>query len=194
MTMTAPLVAPPNGRMPTTGCDSRRIRVRTLRATDGPRHEAFVRGLSAETLYNRMLGAGMAVTPEGLQRLVNVDQRTHIALAAVVRENGAERIVGVARYALEADPGFAELAVTVDDAWQGCGVGRRLLTALIRRARAARVTCLFGDCFPSNTAMLSLLRNSGFSIASTPGDAHLTRGTRLLAVPRRGRGRAPVPA
>jgi acetyltransferase len=125
---------------------------------------------------------------------VNVDQRTHVALAAVVREDGAERIVGVARYALEADPALAELAVTVDDAWQRRGVGRRLLAALIRRARSAGVASLFGDCFPSNTAMLSLLRSADFTIATSPGDVHLTRGTRLLSRPRRRRARSAVTA
>lgn len=192
--MTVPLHSRPTSRStPAELLAARRLRVRALRPDDAARYEAFVRGLSRETLYNRLLGAGLAVTPEGLQRLVNVDQRTHVALAAVLRERGEVRIVGVARYALEADPSLAELAVTVDDAWQGRGIGHRLLAALVRRARSAGVARLFGDCFPSNTAMLALLRDAGFVIESCPGDVHLTRGTRLLARPRRRRTAADVP-
>jgi L-amino acid N-acyltransferase YncA len=63
-------------------------------------------------------------------------------------------------------------------------VGHALLRALVRRARAAGVRTLFGDAFPSNTAMLTLMQHCGFALASCPGDAHLTRGTRLLAPPR----------
>lgn len=158
--------------------------IRPLGHADAPAYERFVRGLSEQTLHNRLLGAGLAVTPEALACMVDVDQRTHVALAAVERVPAGERIVGVARYALEADPALAELAVTVADAWQGQGVGRALLAALVRRARAAGVRMLFGDAFPSNAAMLALLRSAGFALAPTPGDAHLTRGSMLLRDPR----------
>jgi acetyltransferase len=169
---------------PLTLANGARLRIRPLRERDAPGYEAFVRGLSAETLYNRLLGAGLAVTAEGLHRLIAVDQVTHVALAATVRAPGGERIVGVARFALEVDPAIAELAVTVADDWQGRGVGRALLNALVRRARVAGVRTLFGDVFPSNISMLVLLQHAGFALASCPGDAHLTRGTRLLSKPR----------
>jgi acetyltransferase len=162
-----------------------RLVIRPLRPDDAPAYECFVHGLSAETLHNRLLGAGLAITPEALAYMLAVDQLTHVALAAVERTPDGERIVGIARYALEADPALAELAVTVADAWQGQGVGHALLAALVRRARAGRVKMLFGDAFPSNAAMLALMRNAGFSLAPTPGDAHLTRGSMLLRAPRR---------
>jgi acetyltransferase len=158
--------------------------IRPLRREDARAYERFAYSLSAETLHNRLLGAGLAITPERLAYMVEVDQLTHVALAAIERATGGERIVGVARYALEADPTLAEFAVTVADAWQGQGVGRALLAALVRRARAAGVKMLFGDTFPSNTAMLALMRSADFALAPTPGDAHLTRGSMLLRAPR----------
>jgi acetyltransferase len=164
-----------------------RVRIRPLRRDDAPAYESFVRGLSAETLYNRLLGAGLVVTPEGLEHMIGIDQVTHVALVATVKRADGESIVGVARYALELDPACAELAVTVADDWQGKGVGRALLGALVRRARKAGVRVLFGDALPGNAAMLGLMVREGFHLASSPGDAHLTRGTRLVAGPRRRR-------
>lgn len=156
------------------------VRLRPLRHDDAVAYEAFARELSAATLHNRLLGAGLAITPEGLARMLAVDQVTHVALVATARSSSGERIVGVARYALGADATTGELAVTVADDWQGRGVGRVLLAALMRRARTHGVGALYGDALSGNAAMLHLLASHGFSLAPVPGDMRLTRGTRLL--------------
>lgn len=161
-----------------------RVRVRPLRASDGPGYAAFVRGLSPQTLYNRLLGGGVAVTAEALDRLLRVDQVRHVALAATVRIDGEVRIIGVARYALESASDRGEFAVTVADEWQHMGIGGLLMRALVHHARKANVVELFGDAFATNAGMLTLMSRTGFTLGRTPGDAHLTRGTLRLA-PRR---------
>jgi acetyltransferase len=161
-----------------------RVRIRPLSGRDAAAYAAFVRGLSRETLNNRLLGAGLAVTSDGIERLLRVDQSSHVALAATTRIDGETRIIGIARYALESASDRGEMAVTVADEWQGMGIGCRLLRALVRHARKAGVAELFGDAFATNDAMIRLMRGAGFTLGPSPGDAHLTRGSLRLVPPR----------
>src|SRR5439155_1429625 len=77
----------------------RSCRVRPIRGSDRDLKREFLAGLSARARYNRFLGAVRELSPEALDRLVRVDYRSQMALVALAGEGGAERIVGVARYA-----------------------------------------------------------------------------------------------
>jgi GNAT superfamily N-acetyltransferase len=184
--MTSRLLNAPKRRAPAPGRAARpRVRIRPLRASDGAGYVAFVRGLSHETLRNRLLGGGLAVTAEALDRMLRVDQVRHVALAATARVDGEVRIIGVARYALESASERGELAVTVADEWQGMGIGCLLIRRLVQHARKSGVAELYGDSFATNTGMVVLMRRAGFTLGRTPGDAQLTRGTLRFAPPRR---------
>lgn len=161
-----------------------RVALRPLLPEDRPAYVTFVTGLSAETLHNRLLGAGMRVTDAGIDRLLGVDPRFHVAIAATSPlDDGAPRIVGIGRFALEPDGSAAEFAVTVADDWHRRGLGTILLEAIERASAARGVATLKGDVLPSNTAMLGLARKRGFTLSATPGDAHLVRVAKCVATP-----------
>ena len=87
----------------------------------------------------------------------------------------SETPVGVGRYALTADDDTAEIAVTIADAWQGCGLGRLLLERVIDAARRNGVRRLTGDVLAANARMLALARRFGFRIEPHPEGATLRR-------------------
>jgi acetyltransferase len=157
------------------------ISIRPLRADDFEIEEAFLRGLSSRTRNNRLLGGARQITPEYVARLTRVDYPREFALAAVVVLEGAETLIGVARYALDPADGSCEFAIVVADAWQGSGLGRRLLERLIEAARALRMTRMKGYAFSTNSVMLGLARNLGFQLKREPDDATLMRMTLELA-------------
>ena len=72
---------------------------------------------------------------------------------------GPETIVGEARYAFDADTESFEFGLSIDDRWQGQGVGSALLNNLECRAAAFGATRLFGDTLRSNEAMIGLPAN-----------------------------------
>ena len=83
--------------------------------------------LSVESRYTRF-GQGRGVlTDAELDYLANIDQRRHVAWGAVVGGAAA----GVGRYIQIPGTAAAEVAVTVVDWLQGCGLGKILLIALI---------------------------------------------------------------
>ena len=92
--------------------------VRAVRHDDGELEEAFVRGLSLESAYQRMLSGGTKVTPEWIESMTHIDYDRHMAFAVTTVRDGVEQFVGVARYVVDPAALRAEVAIVVGDAWQ----------------------------------------------------------------------------
>jgi acetyltransferase len=151
------------------------ISMRPLRPDDFEIEMTFIRGLSAETRYKRLLGGARAITPDYVTRLTRVDYPREFALAAVVLLEGCETLLGVARYATDHSGNGCEFAIVIADDWQGRGLGKLLLERLIEVACAHRISYLNGFVLSTHAAMLRLARKLGFELRSEPGDARLTR-------------------
>jgi acetyltransferase len=150
------------------------VTLRPLQPADAAIEHRFVSGLSEGTRYNRLLGGAMKITDAYIRRLIEVDGVHEVALAAITMLEDAELIIGVGRYVVDAEGRGCEFALVVADAWQGRGIGRRMLEKLIAVARAR------GDVLSTNVAMLTLARHLGFKAARHPDDATITRVTRSL--------------
>jgi phosphinothricin acetyltransferase len=57
----------------------------------------------------------------------------------------------------------ADLSVYVERGWRGCGVGRRLLEALVETARRLGYHKMVLAAFPSNAAGMALYERLGFT-------------------------------
>jgi len=151
------------------------ITVRPIRPEDIDLETDFARKLSKETRYNRFLGGGVRLTPELLEKFTRIDFSRDMALIASATIEGAETAIGVARYARLADDVICEFAITVADAWQGCGIGRKLLAMLVDSARGHGLRQIIGDVLATNTPMLHLARSQEFRIERHPEGAELRR-------------------
>ena len=130
------------------------VTTRPVRPDDAPLFCRLWDRLSPETVYRRF-HAPLRSPPVDAHRLVEVDHDLREALVAVI---GGE-VVGVARYDRSpADPGTADVAVVVEDAWQGVGVGRQLLAELTELAARRGVRSLTADVQADNDRMVGLLR------------------------------------
>jgi GNAT superfamily N-acetyltransferase len=147
-----------------------RVAIRPLaRADRDALAEAFSR-LSEETRRRRFRGPASRLGERELDRLTRIDHHEHEALAAIAPDTGP--IVGVARYVvLPHDPGAAEVAVAVDDEWQRRGIGRRLMSELVGRARAEGVTRLLAYVGADNQLVLGWIARVGGVPVARDGDA-----------------------
>ena len=102
-----------------------------------------------------------------------MDFSRDMALAAATMLDG-ETLLGVARYVRDRSGDAAEFAIVIADAWQGRGIGRRLLAKLIEAARRRGVKRLYGDILATNRPMLELARKLGFELGRHE-DATITR-------------------
>lgn len=153
------------------------LTIRPIAATDYAIEEAFIEALSFQTGYQRLLSVRKP-QPAEIERFTHPDPAREAAWIGATTIDGVETMCGVARYVR--DGLRAEWAIVVADAWQGRGLGEKLLRRLIDSAREAGVETLSDITFATNAGMLALARKLGFAITREPGDATLARMTLVL--------------
>jgi|ERR1043166_8875445 ribosomal protein S18 acetylase RimI-like enzyme len=155
--------------------DGRRIEIRALRPGDRAGLLASVGRVAAPSLYRRFLGAKHGFTEKEIDFFSNIDFINHVALVAVMPENGRETIVGGARYII-GQPGQAEVAFTVIDDYQGLGIGTALMSHLAAIAHAAGIRELIADVLSDNAPMLAVFKRSGLAVSTRreSGVLHVT--------------------
>jgi GNAT superfamily N-acetyltransferase len=103
-------------------------------------------------------------------------------VVAALQIEGHETIVGEACYAFDAGSVSFEFGLSIDDRWQGHGIGAALVKNLECRAAAFGAARQFGDTLRSNDAMIALARKSGYAFGHSPGDWKLVRFAREINV------------
>lgn len=149
--------------------DGRKVTLRPVRPSDAPRLMELHSRLSHESQYLRFFGAKPELSSEEAAWLAGVDLDRRFAIAACVREDGAERLVGVGRFDMGTE-GTAEAAVVVRDDYQGQGLGSALLERLVEVARGRGVKAFVGEILAENERMLGMLDSAGVQ-AERAGDA-----------------------
>jgi acyl-CoA synthetase (NDP forming)/GNAT superfamily N-acetyltransferase len=128
---------------------------------------------AGEEHVDHLLGTGGGQDPDG------GDLAGLIALIA-------DDVAGMASYERLPTRDEAEVALLVDDAHQGLGIGTLLLEALAVRATANGVARLVAEVLPNNAHMLNVFRTAGFAATTrySDGTVHvdlpLTRTAALL--------------
>jgi GNAT superfamily N-acetyltransferase len=153
----------------------RSLTVRYVEPRDADLLQGYFRALSVRSRYNRFLGAMSELPQTELGHFIHVGEDDRFSVVATMMIDGIETIVGEARYGFAADTASFEFGLSIEDRWQGHGIGSALLNNLQCRAAALGATRLFGDTLRSNEAMIGLARKSGFAFMPSPGDWKLVR-------------------
>ncbi|MDQ0139114.1 GNAT family N-acetyltransferase [Cupriavidus necator] len=164
----------------------------TLRRTgvhDVAALRAMVDALSRESRYFRFLTGGRVVDEIVASLAAPGDDGAALVVVGP-DDDGRQAIVASAEYVVSGQ--VAEFAVVVADAWQGQGLGRRLIARLCELARAAGLHGLRGDVLSENRRMLAILRGLGFASRRNPQDSYLHEVTLALAQPAPGGQRLPA--
>lgn len=153
--------------------------LRAVRAADLPAMRQYVLGLSSDSRGLRFHGGVNPTSERLLTHLTQADGRRHIALVAVLACDDGDLIVGEARCALGTHGEPAEFAMSVADAWQGRGLARALLRALLAAAGQAGVDAVMGEVLSRNARMSSFMQREGFAAGASP-EAGVQRWERRL--------------
>jgi len=133
------------------------LRIRPIRPDDeAGLRELFAR-LSTRTVFQRFFRAWRQLPDEWYPRFVQVDYEQRLALVAEVDGAEGARLLGVARYEPTDTDGVAEVALVVEDSWQGQGLGRRLLEAIVDAADKRGIHRFRADALSDNRRILKLL-------------------------------------
>jgi len=158
------------------------VTVRFVEPRDAEELQHYYGSLSTRSRYNRFLGAMRELPQSLLDRFTDLGRDGGFTVIATVTVDGFETIVGEARYAFHAATNDFEFGISIDDGWQGRGIGAALLKNLECRAAQFGATGLFGDTLRSNGPMLDLARKAGFSAHNHPDDWKLVRVEKRIGV------------
>jgi acetyltransferase len=134
--------------------DGTTVRLRPIRPEDEPELSALYARLSPETAYQRFFTVMARLPPSWAHILANVDYERRMAIVAVSPDN---RLIAVARYDLDETSNEAEIAVVVQDQWQGKGIGTILLAELLGYAETQGIRRFRADVLAENRRMLDLV-------------------------------------
>jgi GNAT superfamily N-acetyltransferase len=172
--------------------DQRSATIRAVRPSDKGLIMEALRGLSADSIYRRLFASKKEFTDADLKEFTEVDFLNVVALVAVLKQNGSDRIVGEGRYIRSGDAEMlqkAEVALLVHDAFQGLGIASCLLKHLIAIARETGITHLEAEVLRSNQAVFTILARSGLPVTMTT-----TRDFVHAVMDLRAEGRSPATA
>src|SRR6266542_2035363 len=149
--------------------DGTTVHVRPARHEDAPELQRLFEGLSGESRYLRFFSGAVDV-PLVVHWAADVDYQQRDGLVALTGADG--RIVAHVGGERERDrPERAEIALVIDDGFQGRGLGTIMLGQLAESARVQGVELFIAEVLPGNHRMLRVFRDSGFSVRtrSLPG-------------------------
>ncbi|PWT74637.1 MAG: hypothetical protein C5B46_03715 [Proteobacteria bacterium] len=142
--------------------DGRQVFVRPARLGDEPLIQAFVRGLSVDSRYQRFFLPLQELPPDHLKRLTQSHPKTYAALLAFDSSAAhSPRVAGIVEYGAEIRGEACELAVVVSEDWRRQGLALRLMKDLADVAAANGFTRVVIDVLRANVPALELARRFG---------------------------------
>ena len=145
--------------------DGSRIEIRALKPSDRDQLQSAVGRMSDETIHSRFFAPKRHFSEREIDFYLNVDFVNHVALVAVLDVAGRALIVGGGRY-IVTQPGIAEVAFGLDDAYQGRGIGGLLMRHLTAIAREGGLRELVAEVLAGNVAMLSVFKKAGLEMTT----------------------------
>jgi len=155
--------------------ENHEVTIRPMTSADTEKEAEFIRNLSLDTKHNRFLAGVNELSAAMLKKLCDIDGKNVMAFGATINVNNQEKLIGVSRYAVADNPNESEVAVTVADDWQHHGIGRLLMTPLIKYAQNNGITHLYSIDLTSNVAMHHLANDLGMNATPEAEDPHLVR-------------------
>ncbi len=145
--------------------DGSRIILRPIRSEDIEGWLDFVSRLSRRTKYLRFHSLPKLGRDDAI-RFCTVDYNNTFAFVAEVRGDQRKDIVAIGRYYRLPKKHSAEVAFAIEDAYQGKGIGTKLVEWLANVARENNITSFEADVLGENREMMGVFRAYGFHVES----------------------------
>lgn len=148
--------------------DGSALVLRPMASTDTDIARAFIRNLSFGSRYLRFGQGDIDFDDDALRGVCGADALTNTHLIVVTNDGSNDAAIAAsARYFVQDGGESCVFGLVVADAWQGEGLGRRLMQALIDSANSRGVKVMRGEVLASNTRMLDFLQKMGFHMEET---------------------------
>ena len=135
---------------------------------DEPLIVDFHKRVSEESVYTRFFSDMKyedRTSHDRLKRVCHVDYDRDIALVALDGEKCSDsqcKLVAAARLTKRHGVSVAEFSILVSDAYQGQGIGSKLLRELVRHAKSEGIDAIEAVVLPTNQSMVHVMEKEGF--------------------------------
>jgi acetyltransferase len=150
--------------------DGKDVLLRPIRPEDEPLEHELLTSLSEGSMRARFFSIIKDISHEMLIRYCNIDYDREMAIVTEVRENGKRKLIGIGRLIIDREFKSGEFAVLVHDAYQGRGLGYKLVDVLIGIAEEKGLENIYGEVLTENEKMLAVCRKLGFAIETSDDD------------------------
>jgi RimJ/RimL family protein N-acetyltransferase len=159
--------------------DGSTVEIRAQRSQDREGMRAAIAGSSSGSLHRRFFAVRRQFSEKETDYFLDIDFVNHVALVVVAGDPSQPTIVGGGRYVV-VQPGQAEVAFAIIDAYQGRGIGSALMRHLATLGREAGLHELIAEVLSENVPMLNVFERSGLAM-STERDGTVMHVTLRLA-------------
>jgi len=149
--------------------DGSKMMLRPIKSADTDRWLSFVSRLSRRTKYLRFHSLPN-LGREDATRFCRVNYTDTFAFIAEALREESHDIVAIGRYYRLSNKYSAEVALAIEDAFQGKGIGTKLMEWLANVARDNGITTFEADVLGENREMMAVFRDYGFHIKSELGE------------------------
>ncbi|MCS7164132.1 MAG: GNAT family N-acetyltransferase [Thermodesulfovibrio sp.] len=136
--------------------------LRPIKAEDESLIASLLGRCSERTISLRFFQRAIDLRHENLVKFCQIDYDRNLAFVCVIKEAEEEKIIGDVRISRDPDGIDADMAILVEDEWQGKGVGKALCSYAIEVAKDLGVKRIWMDILRINTYMLGLAERLGF--------------------------------
>jgi len=140
------------------------IRFRPIRPSDEEEMRRLFYRFSDESVYYRYFSSLKAMPHSRMQTYVNVDWSDVMSIVGIVGKSGQGTIVAEARYLVEPNSQWAEVAFVVDESYQNIGISTYLFNLLVRLANEREIKGFWADVLFSNTAIMKVFSKSNLRV------------------------------
>jgi acetyltransferase len=148
--------------------DGTPLTIRPIRPEDEPAMRQFHETLSEQSVYLRYfhyIPLSERIAHERLLRICFNDYDRELALVAECERNDRlTEILGVGRLIKMRGGREAEFAILISDQYQHQGLGRELLSRLVRFGRDEGLTRIYAEILPENAGMIKVSEQVGFTL------------------------------
>jgi GNAT superfamily N-acetyltransferase len=142
------------------------ITFRPAKPVDDRRIQEHFYNLDKEDIFARFFNLKTSFVRDDVEGMFQIDYINNLTLLAVVGEFGFGKVVAAGEYYLDPDTNMAEIAFSVDKAWQGQGLGKILMKKLSGAARENGIAGLKAYTLPGNNGMVRLFKTMPYKITS----------------------------
>ncbi|AOY59852.1 bifunctional acetyl-CoA hydrolase/transferase family protein/GNAT family N-acetyltransferase [Desulfococcus multivorans] len=138
--------------------------IRPAKPVDERRIQEHFYNLEPDDVVSRFFHEKHSFVRDDLEEMLEVDYVKDLTIVAVVGEFGFGKVIAMGEYLLNEASNMAEVAFTVNKAYQGRGLGKLLMRKLAEAARENGLAGLFAYTAPHNRGMINLFKTLPYKI------------------------------